>query len=105
MDEQRRHQIVGGVWLLGLAALLYTGHFWPGIMFLIGLTAIVEGIGKGRGWYALQGGLWSIAIGIWAIFHFNFAVIMATIGLSMILGAFVRPPFPGGKPVVDNTLE
>jgi hypothetical protein len=74
---------------------------------VLGVSAIAEGLVEGRGWYALQAGVWAIGIGIWALFGFSLVVLFVMLGLSMIVGAFVRPPFLEGKPkpFVDNTLE
>ncbi len=106
MCDERANKLTGGIWLIGLGILFYTGRWWPGIMFVIGVSAIVEGLVQGRGWYAFQGGLWSIAIGIWAMTHFNIAVLFIGLGVSMVLLALVRPPaFAKPKPFTDNTLE
>ncbi len=105
LNQERARAVISAVWLFGLAALFYTGYWWPGILFVIGLSAIVEGFVKGQGWYALQGGLWALGIGIWAIFDFRLAVLFVLLGLSVLLGAFVRPPMLKPKPHVDNTLE
>lgn len=35
----------GGVFLIGLAVLFYVG-FWPWILVLLGLMAIIEGVGE-----------------------------------------------------------
>jgi hypothetical protein len=98
LDQSRASAIIGAIWLFGLAALFYTGYWWPGIMFVIGLAAIVEGLVHGHGWYALQGGLWAIGIGAWALFDFSLAVLFVLLGISVLLGAFVRPPMLQKKP-------
>lgn len=105
MDHTRANELSGGVFLLGLGILFFTGFWWPGIMFVIGATAVVQGFARGQGWYALQSGIWTVAIGIWALFHFNIAILLAALGLSMVISAFIRPPMFEKKPVVDNTLE
>lgn len=106
LSEERAGQITGGIWLIGLGILFYTGRWWPGIMFVIGASAIAEGFVEGRGWYALQGGFWAIAIGVWALYHFNIALFLVALGVSMLLGALVRPPmFEKPKPIVDHSLD
>src|SRR5262249_21218080 len=106
LSDERAGQIVGGIWMIGLGVLFYTGMWWPGIMFVIGASAIVEGLVEGRGWYSFQGGLWAIAIGVWALFHFSIAIFFVALGASMILGALVRPPgLSKPEPFTDNTLE
>ncbi len=37
-----RKSISGGIFLIGLAILFATDHFWPGILVLIGVTSMVE---------------------------------------------------------------
>ena len=106
LSSERAGQITGGVWLIGLGLLIYTGRWWPGIMFLIGAGAIIEGLVEGQGWYAFQGGLWAIAIGVWALFHFNIAVLFVAIGASMVVGALIRPPaFAKPKPIADHSMD
>ncbi|MEM1507568.1 MAG: hypothetical protein QXU02_00995 [Candidatus Bathyarchaeia archaeon] len=39
------HSVSGGVFLIGLAVLFYVG-FWPWILVLLGLMAIIEGVGE-----------------------------------------------------------
>jgi hypothetical protein len=103
LSSEQAHAITGGVWLIGLGVLFYTGMWWPGIMFVIGGAMIIEGLARGRGWYAFQGGLWVIAIGVWALFHFHIAVILITLGISAILGALVRPPMLDKKPPAPSS--
>ncbi len=106
LDRERAGQIVGGVWLIGLGLLFYTHAWWPGILFVIGASAIVEGLVKGRGWYAFQGGFWAIAIGVWALYNFHLAVLFVGLGASMILLAIFRPPaWSKPKPYSDGYLD
>ncbi|MEM2557620.1 MAG: hypothetical protein QW600_02890 [Candidatus Bathyarchaeia archaeon] len=39
------HSVAGGVFLIGLAILFYVG-FWPWILALLGIMAIIEGVGE-----------------------------------------------------------
>jgi len=72
MDKELRRKadaITGGILLIGLGVLLYTGWWWPGIMFIVGLSSGAGLIFRGKtaqgvGTLAL---LWSIPIGIWII--------------------------------------
>jgi hypothetical protein len=106
MRQRRADEISSGVFLIGLGLCFALG-FWPTIMFVIGATSIAQGLVEGRGWYAFQSAVWTIGIGIWALFGFSMVVFFILLGASMIVGAFVRPPFLEGKPkpFVDNTLE
>jgi hypothetical protein len=106
LNANRAHEISSGVFLIGLG-LCFVFGFWPGIMFVIGVTAIVEGLAEGQGWYAFQGATWTIGIGVLALFHFSLAALFIMIGVSSIVAAIARPPFLQGKPkpFVDNSLE
>jgi hydrogenase/urease accessory protein HupE len=104
LHPQQAHAISSGVWLIGFGVLFATGYWWPGILILCGITAIVEGWARGQGWYALQGGIWLIMFAVWAMLHFNIAVLFVALGLSMISSAFVRPSFLK-KPQVDHSLD
>lgn len=105
LTQERANMLVGGVFLIGMAALFYTNYWWPGIMFVIGAAAILRGLLQGQGWYAFHGGFWIIAVGVWALFRFNPWIVLATVGVNMILLALFRPPIFAPKPHVDNSLE
>ena len=72
MDKEKRQKsdaLIRGILLIGLGALLFTGWWWPGIMFVVGLSSGAGLIFRGKtaqgiGTVAL---LWSIPIGIWII--------------------------------------
>lgn len=34
----------GFFWMVGLAILFWSGHFWPGILILVGVSAIIEAL-------------------------------------------------------------
>jgi len=104
LHQQQAHAISSGVWLIGFGVLFATGYWWPGILILCGITAIVEGWALGQGWYGLQGGVWLIMFAVWAMMGFNIAVLFVALGISVISSAFVRPSFLE-KPQVDNSLE
>lgn len=40
--------VSGGIFLISLGILLYTGWWWPGIMFAIGLSAGAELVFRGK---------------------------------------------------------
>ncbi len=90
--------------MIGFGLLFATGFWWPGLLILCGVTAMVEGVSHGQGWYGIQGGLWLIVFAIWAMFGYSIALLFVGLGVSAIASAFVRPNFMA-KPQVDNTLE
>ena len=69
VDKELRRKgdaISGGIMLIGLGVLLFTNWWWPGIMFVVGLSSGAGLIFRGKtaqgiGTLAL---LWSIPIGI-----------------------------------------
>ncbi len=99
-------EISSGVFLVGLGLCFYLG-FWPWILFVVGATAIIEGLVEGRGWCAFQGATWSIGLGPGPWMNFSLAGLFVMLGVSVLVGALVRPPFLEAKPkpFVDNTLE
>jgi hypothetical protein len=50
-DKEKKRMastISGGIFLISLGVLLYTGWWWPGIMFAIGLSGGAELIFRGK---------------------------------------------------------
>lgn len=51
MDKEKRRRasaVSGGIFLISLGVLLFTGWWWPGIMFAIGLSAGAELVFRGK---------------------------------------------------------
>lgn len=46
--KRRASTISGGIFLISLGVLLFTGWWWPGIMFAIGLSAGAELVFRGK---------------------------------------------------------
>jgi hypothetical protein len=95
------------IWLIGLGILFgTTTNWWPGIMFVVGATAMVYGLtGSPGGYRALQGGLLAIGIGVWDLLHYNLAVLFVVLGLVVLIAALLRPTEPSSKPPTDPTLD
>ena len=55
--KKRGSAISGGIFLIGLGVLIITNWWWPGIMFVIGLSGGGELIFRGKIW----NGIWTIA--------------------------------------------
>jgi hypothetical protein len=105
LTPHQANAITSALWLVGIGVLIVTGWWWPGIMFVVGVTSIAQGLVAGRGWYALQAGLWTIGIGVWALASFNMLVFFCLVALSVLAGAFLRPPMLARKPKPDPSLE
>jgi len=103
--SERANAVTVGIWLIGLGVLFATRFWFPGILFLAGTTAIVQGSARrGTGWAPLHGGVWLILVGAWAMMRFNLTVLLVGLGVSVIVAAVMRPS-PFHKPFVDRTLE
>jgi hypothetical protein len=61
--------ISGGIFLICLGVLLYTGWWWPGIMVAIGLSSGASLIFRGQVWKGILSFAFfiSLPIGIWLI--------------------------------------
>ena len=44
LKEGWRHALTASSWLIGLALCFHFNIFWPGILILIGITLILEGL-------------------------------------------------------------
>lgn len=86
VSKERGDQVSGGVFLIGLAVLFMTGYWWPGVLFVIGASAIARGMAEGKEWYNVPGGLWMIALGIIFAFGFSWPLLLIFIGVSMLFG-------------------
>ena len=72
VDKDRKRMadgISGGIFLISLGVLLYTGWWWPGIMIALGLSSGASLIFRGRVWQGILSLVFfcSIPIGIWII--------------------------------------
>ncbi len=97
-------QISTAVFLIGLGVLAVTKFWFPGILFVIGAASIARGLAEGRGWYALQGGLWMIGLGLVFLGGFSWPLLLILIGISMLLGNLFRPPFAARQKAKNEEL-
>ena len=44
----RPKALSSAIWLIGIGVLMLTGDWWPGILFLVGLSMIVEAVFKDK---------------------------------------------------------
>jgi hypothetical protein len=86
--------IMGGLWLIGIAVLAITGWWWPGIMVLVGISALLGGLQSGGSWEqrwgGIQGAIWAFGIAVLAVTGWWWPGIMVLVGLSAISGAITR---------------
>jgi hypothetical protein len=93
--ESRRstyQALSGAIFLIGIGLIfLLRLDFFPAILGVLGLSSIIAGLATGRGWYALQGGLWLIGLAILFYFDVFFPGILIVLGVSALIGALTRP--------------
>jgi uncharacterized membrane protein YoaK (UPF0700 family) len=102
--SQRANAVTGGIWLIGLGVLMATRFWFPGILFLVGITAIVQGSGRRSGWQSVHGGLWLMLLAAWAMMRFSMSVFLVALGVYVIVAALMRPR-PFQKPYVDQSMD
>ena len=85
MNSKRSGQITGGIFFIGIAVLALTRFWWPGILVVMGITAIVSGALQGRQWHAVSGGLWLIGIAALAYTGFWWPGILVVMGITAIV--------------------
>lgn len=83
--------MTGGIWLIGLAVLFLTGRWWPGILVLVGLSALFSGLAHAKSSAerlgALQGAAWMLGLAVIAAFGWWWPGILVLVGISAVLGA------------------
>ncbi|MCL4251621.1 MAG: hypothetical protein KJ065_25950 [Anaerolineae bacterium] len=95
ISKDRADQIFGGVFLIGLALLFFTGNWWPGIMFVIGIAMLARTYAEGKP-LTSNGGAW-VTLAIGAVFAlgdvFQFLgdipwwpLILIALGLFLLFG-------------------
>ncbi|MFC1997670.1 hypothetical protein ACFLXI_08725 [Chloroflexota bacterium] len=84
MDKKKQASgISGGIFLIGLGVLLFTGWWWPGIMLVIGLSAGAEQIFRGK----IASGIGTIAF--FSAFPIIWAIVQSTDISWAIIGPFI----------------
>ena len=89
--------ISGGIFLISLGVLLFTGWWWPGIMVALGLSSGAGLIFRGKIWSGILSLAFfcSIPIAIWIIQETNVPwtlvgpLILIGIGVIVLVKAFV----------------
>lgn len=84
MDKKRKASgISGGIFLIGLGVLLFTGWWWPGILLVIGLSGGAEQIFRGQ----MTRGIGTIAF--FSAIPIIYALVQATDITWAIVGPFI----------------
>jgi Double zinc ribbon len=94
-DPARWGGIGGGLFLIGLALIAWMNWWWPGILVLVGLMALVSGLIAKRDspqrWGGFQGGLFLLGLALIAWMNWWWPGILVLVGLMAIATAALRP--------------
>lgn len=91
---KRKHTpgVSGGVFLIGLGVLVYTGWWWPGILLIVGLASSAELILRGKYLSALITFGFFSAIPLFLSAHIPWSIfgpfILIAIGAAVIVRSF-----------------
>jgi hypothetical protein len=88
---------------LGMAILIPTEAFFPGILFVMGAVAAAQSLVRERTWFAGQGAIWLVGAGLLLNFGIRLPLIIAVAAVSLIFLAIFRPPFLGGS--YERTMD
>ncbi|MEP7291407.1 MAG: hypothetical protein ABI835_06465 [Chloroflexota bacterium] len=95
-SKSHADHVSGAVFLIGLGVLFtplahIVGGFFPGILFVIGASAIARGVAEGQEWYNVTGGLGMIGLGLVFLLGFNLPLLLILLGLAMLFGYTFKP--------------
>jgi hypothetical protein len=98
-----------GIWLIGIGIIAITNFWWPGIMFVVGVSVLMSG--------SPRAAVWVFGIGVLALLDFWWPGILFLIGIGLLVGAIFpdreeRPseaspefaPIPDA-PSIENTQD
>lgn len=103
----------GAIVLIGIGLIFLLGiGFWPWILFVVAVPALLGGIARGGLWAGMQGAVWLVGIGVIALFNIWWPGILILIGISMLVGMVEKPPVfdekrkrKRGLPVPDEMYD
>jgi hypothetical protein len=94
-DPARWGGISGGLFLIGLALIAWMNWWWPGILVLVGVMALVSSLMTERNspqrWGGIQGGLFLFGLALIAWMNWWWPGMLVLIGVMAILTAVLRP--------------
>jgi hypothetical protein len=101
----RKHtpSVSGGVFLIGLGILVYTGWWWPGILLIIGLASSTELILRGKYLSALITFAFFAAIPLFVSAYIPWRIvgpfILVAMGAAAVFLSISQPTQNDNKPV------
>ena len=91
ITRENKDRVSGAVFLIGLGVLFtplgkLIGGFFPGILFVIGATAIAHSMAEGEGRDQMMGGLFMLGLGTFFLLGFNLPLLLIGLGIFVLLG-------------------
>lgn len=90
MHHRTAEGVQGGLFLIGLALLFFSGWFWPGILVLVGLTALFEDFKKGRPGEGLGGMVFMCGLALLFASDWFWPGILVLLGIMAILSPLFK---------------
>jgi predicted nucleic acid-binding Zn ribbon protein len=87
----------GGLFLIGLGVLAVFNWWWPGILVLVGLTALVGSAGAGQPRAGLFGALWMLGLAALALTGWWWPGILFLVGIAALLSPLIKPGHQGRR--------
>lgn len=102
ITRENKDQVSGAVFLIGLGVLFtplgaVVGGFFPGILFVIGATALVHSMAEGEGQDQRNGGLFLLGLGLFFLLGFNLPLLLIGLGIFLLLGYHQKPEWFGSR--------
>ncbi len=85
-----RRSTTGAIILIGLVLLIWTGHFWPWILALIGLASLPDGIARGGPIAGAAPAVWLVALAWMIASGTLWPGVLFLVGVPILLSAAVR---------------
>lgn len=92
VSHQNAKTVALAVLLIGLGWLFLTGDWWPGILFVIGMTMLVQNMVEGRPASSARGGLILIGIGLIFALGLKLWLLLILAGAALLVAYMVRRP-------------
>lgn len=94
ISSDRSDQIFGGFMLAGIGILFMVNWFWPGILYVTGISLIARSVNEGKRWTDNTGALLILVVAIF----FSFislsgnllSLILILAGLYLLFGSSLR---------------
>lgn len=91
ITRANKDRVTGAIFLIGLGVLFtplggIVGGFFPGILFVIGATALAHSQVEGEGRDQMYGGLFMIGLGLFFLLGFNLPLLLIGLGIFLLLG-------------------